>query len=380
MATISIIIDKRRQRKDGTYPVCLKFTNINTTAYYATPYGVTASQFRNGRIVNHERASIMNQRLHSLLIQATDSMERTCGFMNKLPASMIRDRTMLAVEGGGAALLIPTFERFIAMKERRSTIESFRYTLSAIQRFSPAADVLTLDSITIEWLCSFEKWLLRSVKRNTCAIHLENLRAVLNFALSEGLTTSYPFARIRIKREASAPRSLSLSDMRSLWHLHPSDTFLAWYLDIFRLSFALCGLNVIDIYNLRKSDINRGRIEINRQKTGTHLSIKITDEARAIIERNAGRKHLVNIADHYRDHKQFLARCNKGLRKLFPSLTTYYARHTWATIAASIGVPVEVISLGLGHRYGSSVTNIYIRHDFALLDAANEKILRAVTE
>lgn len=380
MAKITLILDKRRARKDGSFPVCLKFSNVNTAALYVTPYTVQPSQWRGGRIINHERAVIMNQRLHQLLMRATDAMETACGFVNRLPAAVIRDRTMKMIEGSDAHLLMPTFDRFIAMKGKRSTIESFRYTRATIAKFCPSADTLTLDAVSVEWLHTFERWLLARVKRNTCAIHLENLRAVMNYAVAEGVTTCYPFTHFTIKREASVPRVLTLEEMRELWKMQPADKYLAWYLDTFRLSFALCGMNIADIFALTRSNIINGRIIINRQKTGVQLNIAITDEARAIIERMKGREHIVNLAERYRDHKHFLSRCNRGLHRLHPHLTTYYARHTWATIAASLGVPIEVIGMGLGHRYGSPVTNIYIQHDLRRLDEANEKVMQAVTK
>lgn len=380
MAKISLILDKRRARKDGSFPVCLKFSNINTAALYVTPYTVQPSQWRGGRVINHERAVIMNQRLHQLLIRANDTMEQLCGFVNRLPAVTIRDKTMTALEGGDACLLIPTFERFIKMKQKPSTVGSFNYTLATICKFTPHVDALTFDSITVEWLASFEKWLLARVKRNTCAIHLENLRAVVNFAVAEELTTTYAFSRFRIKREKSKPRVLTLEEMRALWRYETTDPYLRWYLDTFLLSFCLCGMNVADIYRLRPADVVNGRVEVNRQKTGVHLSIALTPEARAIIERMKGKKYLVNIAERYADHRAFLSRCNRGLHRIMPSLTTYYARHSWATIAASLGVSVDDIGQGLGQRNGSRVTNIYIQHDLRRLDKANEAVLRAVTE
>lgn len=380
MAKISITIDRRRPKKDGSFPVCLKFSNVNTAALYVTPYCVQPSQWRSGRVVNHERAAVMNQRLHQLLMQATDAMERTCGFVNRLPATTIRDRTMTAVEGGDRARLVPTFERFINMKGRKSTIESFAYTLATIRKFTAAADCLTFDALSVEWLASFEKWLLKRVKRNTCAIHLENLRAVVNFAVAEDLTTNYPFARFKIKREASQPRALTIEQLRELWKYEAPNPYLRWYLDTFLLSFCLCGMNIADIYRLRRTNVVNGRIEINRQKTSVHLSIAITPQAQELIDRNKGRDYLVNIAERYKDKRQFIARCNRGLRRIIPNLTTYYARHSWATIAASLGVPLEVIGLGLGHRYGSAVTNIYVQHDLQRLDKANEDVLRAVTQ
>lgn len=60
---------------------------------------------------------------------------------------------------------------------------------------------------------------------------------------------------------------------------------------------------------------------------------------------------------------------------LFPDISSYWARHTWATIAASIDVPIELISASLGHEYGSRTTRIYIRYDKRKIDNANRAVL-----
>jgi integrase len=60
---------------------------------------------------------------------------------------------------------------------------------------------------------------------------------------------------------------------------------------------------------------------------------------------------------------------------LFPDLTTYWARHTWATVAHKIGVPKDVISMALGHSFGNRVTDTYIDYDSEKVDEANRKVI-----
>ena len=60
---------------------------------------------------------------------------------------------------------------------------------------------------------------------------------------------------------------------------------------------------------------------------------------------------------------------------MFPKLTTYYARHSWASIASSLDIPIETISAGLGHEYGNRITAIYINYDYRKVDLANRKVI-----
>lgn len=146
---------------------------------------------------------------------------------------------------------------------------------------------------------------------------------------------------------------------------------------------------MIDLVNL-KEITKDGRIEFNRSKTKRHYSIKVEPEALAIINKYKGKNYLIGVLDRYTNHTDFRKRTNKALqriggtekgkqgaktfRPLFPQITTYWARHTWATIAASLDIPKETISQALGHG-GHSVTDIYIDFDRKKVDEANRRVI-----
>ena len=79
-----------------------------------------------------------------------------------------------------------------------------------------------------------------------------------------------------------------------------------------------------------------------------------------------------------KDYRYFAARMNRCLHELHPCLTSYWARHTWATLAYKLGIPKDTISLALGHTNGSRVTSIYINADLSAVDKANRLVLNAV--
>ena len=118
----------------------------------------------------------------------------------------------------------------------------------------------------------------------------------------------------------------------------------------------------------------------------------------AIIERYRGEKQLLNILDRYANYKDYAHRLNENLQEigetkfvekvikgkrrqvkkrkpLFPEITTYWARHTWATIAHKIGIPKDTISMALGHEFGCKTTGIYIDYDMEKVDEANRKVI-----
>ena len=101
-------------------------------------------------------------------------------------------------------------------------------------------------------------------------------------------------------------------------------------------------------------------------------SIKVEDEAMAIINAHRGKKYLLDILDRYKSVHTFTIAFNRSL-----PYTSYWARHSWATIANSLQIPIDTISRALGHSFttGAKVTSIYIKFDTSVVDAANRKVL-----
>lgn len=253
-----------------------------------------------------------------------------------------------------------------------------------------------LNGITVQWLDKFNNFLKsQKLAVNTISIHLRNIRSVINYCIDQEYTDKYPFRKYKIKNEATAKRSLSLEDLR-LFLTFEMDEFQERYRDMFMLSFYLQGINMIDMLSLKNTDVINGRVEFRRAKTYRLYSIKITKEAQAIIDRYKGNYHLINIMDSFKDHKSFVKMINKHLKRigpysiagqggkkiiepLFPSLTTYWARHTWATLAAELDIPKETIAHALGHG-NNTVTDVYIDFNLKKVDEANRRVINYVLE
>lgn len=169
------------------------------------------------------------------------------------------------------------------------------------------------------------------------------------------------------------------------------------YRDCFMLMFYLVGINICDLLSLLPSSIISKNactyIVYKRAKTGRDYAIKIEPEARTILDKYKGKKHLLCWADDW-GTENFKTRMNKELKKIGPyvlkgrggkkvfspitpsGLSGYWARHTWATIAAQLDVPVEIIGHALGHAdTRHHVTNIYIDFNSDKIDQANRTVL-----
>lgn len=287
------------------------------------------------------------------------------------------------------------FTRCINAKANEGYRASCKYTYDKISLFCKEKDVdydsMLFEDINLKWLNSFDEWLVKhGASKNTRNIHFKNIRTVMNRAIDEELTSNYPFRRFKIRPEATRKRSLPLEELRKLFTCNV-EPYQEIYRDMFKLIFMLCGINAVDLYNL-ESITPDGRIEYRRAKTHRLYSIKVEPEALEIIEKYKGEKKLLCLADRWKSHRDFTKWINVSLKKIgemkrigkggkkdikpyWSQISSYWARHSWATIAYQIDVPKDIISQALGHSSGLDVTEIYIQRDEKKVDEANRRVL-----
>lgn len=283
------------------------------------------------------------------------------------------------------------FQRFIDGKTNKGTKGVYKHSLDKIRSFDPEVDKKSFEDVTLQWLTDFENFCARTASKNARNIHLRNIRAVFNNAIDYEITTAYPFRRFKIRPEATRKRSLSVEELRRLFD-YPVEEYAEIYRDMFKLIFLLVGINSADLHGL-KSITRDGRIEYKRAKTGRLYSIKVESEAMEIINKYRGKNGLLYIADRWKDSRNFRHQLNKALQRIgqverrgrggkkiitaeFDGLTSYYARHSWATIAYNdLQIPKDIIAQALGHSGGETVTDIYLDKDPRLVDDANRRVL-----
>ena len=241
-------------------------------------------------------------------------------------------------------------------------------------------------AIDVNWLREFDSYLSLTMKsENSKSIHFRNLRAVFNAALTDEITEAYPFRRFKIRSQETKKRSLTIEQLR-LFASSDIEPWMERYRDVFMLIFMLCGINITDLCQLK--GIENGRIVYRRAKTHKLYSIKVEPEADLLFSKYEGKDWLLNFLDCYGKAKDFNRKLKRGLdaivehinaglprTKKLPRISSYWARHTWATLAADLDIPIETISAALGHAHGCATTAIYIRFNNKKIDAANRKVL-----
>lgn len=371
--------------KQGTAPLLVAVNHASSSCYIPI-MGVRlkAGQWDKVRkkVVNHPQADTINSVATTTLGKANEAVMRL-GSVRGMTTAQVRDEIAEYIypPKGEDTSVLGVFEKYKAKQTKPNTADKFTWTMRHIRQFvGGGAGRLRFSDITPDWLAEFDGYLVPSCPSpNSRAIHMRNIRTIFNHALDHGLTTAaYPFRKFVIKTAPSNPTPLTLEQLRKLWMYVPKIAGQRYWLDLWRLMFCLIGINMADLTRLVK--VSQGRINYTRQKTGRLYSIKVEPQAAALIAAHRGRVWLLDILDHYKSVHNALGTANKNLKRIaedlgLPPITTYTARYTWATLAASIDTPIEVISQALGHTYGQAVTLGYIMPDRRKVDEANKAVL-----
>ena len=392
MARTRLYLDQRAAKRGKPAPLKIAINKKSQTALISLNVLLLPSQWdkRANKITNHPNHLFLNNYITRRKLEI-DTM-----LLNLTESGELASMSALDIKNHVLHLLAPEKQedkserlfarRYLAFTEKKvgNTKAVYINTYRRMKLFCDNFDTLTFEDITKEWLLSYDAHLATtSPARNARNVHFRCIRAVFNDAIDDGITKAYPFRKFKMKVMATAKRSLTVEQLRTLFNA-PVDTHTGRALDIFKLIFFLVGINITDLCNLR--EITNGRIQYNRAKTSRLYSIKVEPEALEIINKYKGEEFLVNFLDKYVGIHSFSVRVNSLLKQigivegdedskaLFPQLTTYWARHSWATIAAELEIPKETIAAALGHG-GNSVTDVYIDFNEKKVDMANRKVL-----
>lgn len=388
MVTTRFYLDCRDSAPGSTAPLKLVLTHKGVRALIPLNVSVLPSQWdaRRQIVVGHPRKQQFNSLLAEQKIAVDAILFRlsTAGELRGLRTCDIKRRVLSelhpeATEESTRVTFLSRFNTFISHRSP-GTQRIYNTTLARMRAYlNERLDSLSFENITVQWLRDFDVFLAKtSPSRNARNIHFRNIRAVFNDALDDEVISCYPFRKFKIVAEKTRKRSLTIEQLRSLFSASVSSASEQRYLDCFKLIFMLCGINIVDLCHL--TSVINGRIEYSRAKTHRLYSIKVEPEALAIIEKYRGSNLLLNYADTCADYRFFYRHLCDFLRSFaqehsLPALSSYWARHSWATIARSIGVSVDDIALALGHGDGHSLTHIYIDEDLQRIDTANRKVL-----
>lgn len=274
---------------------------------------------------------------------------------------------------------------------KKRTSETYSAALHSFKLFRADEDI-ALEAITPEIIEDYQAWHVnRGNSVNTASFYLRILRAVYNRAVEDEIVTNCrPFRHVYTGTCKTVKRALPIQLIRKINHLKLVGK-LDYARDIFILSFMLRGMSFIDMAYLRKSDLINGYIVYRRRKTGQLLTIKWTKDMQQILDKYPAdtTQYLLpiirkNNIKEYWAYRNAATRINCALKivaklaGIAMPLSMYVARHSWASAAKCKGVPISVISQGMGHD-SEATTQIYLASlDTSVVDNANSLILKSI--
>lgn len=369
--TVCSILDSRRKTQVETSPIKIRVTYKRERKYYSTGKLITQDDWeRLPNVKNRElrevRESIENS--FSLVRVNVEALAERGSFsfdaLNSRLGKATGDTVNIAFKAKIATL---------KKEERIGTMSFYDNILKNTEAFAGAN--IKFEDISIDWLKRYEKFLLKTKNHTTVGMHMRAVRAIINDARKAGIVkeTQYPFGKgkYEIQTGEARKKALTLQQIGQVVHFTDGTDATEQYRDLWFFMYLCNGINVADMVKLKYKNIKDGEICFIRQKTErTTKTLKeihaiITPEMKAIINRWGNPPKADNLIFPYitdsidaeqrkKQTKDLTKRINMRMKRIGEALgisdiTTYTARHSYATVLKRSGANIAFISESLGH-------------------------------
>lgn len=385
--TANILLDKRRVLKSGKYPAKLTVYYLGNKKMYKLPIQLTEDDWKK---INSQR--LRDDTLKELKTKLDFySGEKFKNCLKKIddPFSFDKfervyfEKHTLVDKSMDVYTAFETYIEKLKKSDKVGNAEIYTTAKKSFQSFKPK---LKFEEVTPDFLGKYEKQMLKAnLSVAYIAINLRSLRAIYNQAIAAGFIKQdiYPFKIFKIKKGSNTKKALTIEQLRQLKYHEAKSEAQQKALDFWLFSFYCSGINMIDICRLQFKHIENNRIVFTRKKTAHSttssktIRIAITPEIQQIIDKycNSNRQpesYVFNILNHGIDPSRerklvqyFTRNINKHMKKIGEDLglgvdvSTYWARHSFATFLKWNGVSIEIISEALGHS-DIATTQIYL--------------------
>ena len=247
----------------------------------------------------------------------------------------------------------------IKNKYAESTYKMLVSEINKLKRFMPK---LTFNEINYDFFSYYEIYLRNTLKNksNTIAKSLKKIRLFINLAIRNGILASNPVSYYKIKTTSSNRAYLTIDELQKLEHLFNNKEIkpnMQETLHCF-LFASYTGLRFSDIRNLDYKNITDNCIQLVQSKTGTQVSIPLSDKAKRLIDQSHHSGRVFTVYSNMKTNEHLKLIIDKAI--INKKVTFHSARHTFATISLNIGIPIEVVSKLLGHA-DIKTTQIYAK-------------------
>ncbi len=387
-ANAEVICYTSKTLRDGTQPLMLRITQSRKRKYVSLGLSIDPKLWDfdknkpkrncpNKEAINNLISAKLTEYNSLIMEMATEQREYT-------PATLVS-----TLERKTHFETVDSFYKHLIAKlkseDKLGNAEVYKYSLESLRNFTSNRLDIQFRDIDPQFLKRYEDWLKRRNCRETTLSQLfRTLRSVYNKAIEQEIVKRdyYPFHAYKVSKfdVTTQKRSISKDEVQTIRTLDLSQNghYRQLAQDMFIFSYLGAGINFSDIASLRFGDIKDGRVYYIRKKTGKPMNFLLNEIANEIIKKYASPFWdnddylfpILNASTHKTEQqkrdriKKVLKKVNRELRKLGASMgienmTTYVARHTYATVLKRSGVNIAIISESLGHS-DLSTTQIYL--------------------
>lgn len=373
-----------RASEDREAPLKIAITKRGRTAYLPTVHKLLPAHWdaEHQKVVKHPSRNALNTVLMELMIDVRNRISKMVmsGEAATLTSTQIKNIIHEQLTGITPTSFIEFFRRIESTKSK-GTQEVYQCAWKRFALFceenNTNSERISVGSINSKTASAFDAWLKSKYAGNTRNSTIACIKAVLELAVDEGLISRNPFLDIKQKYVTTKKRDLNIDQLRALFSYSGNPEHLV-FIDLLKFSFLTRAANLADIWEMTPSDIFNGRIEYTRAKTKKRYSVLIEPELQDIIDRRGNWRKLFYI-ESPKTKRGFMRVMTAHLREIsaelgLPEITLYWIRHSFASIAMELEVPVDIISAMLGHTTGARVTMGYIDIKSRQVDLAARRV------
>lgn len=365
--TVQTYFDVRTVKQDGKYPVKIKVYQ-KVPRYYTTGISLTRKEWEDLSTSKSRASKEIRESIENSYSWIRDNV-KALAEMGMFSFDLLNAR----LGKGIGSTLNDALRAKIDETEAISTRNIYKQTLKNVEEF--AGKSIQFSSITPDWLRKCEKYWLKTKNNTTIGMHFRNLRIIINDARKAGVMkeAQYPFGKgkYEIPVGQSIKKALSTEQLKAIFSYVCDNETTERYRDLWLFIYLCNGLNVADLIKLKYSNIVDGEICFVRQKTENRtknqklIRVALISPLQHIIDKWGNRKIDSNYIfpyleggesdeERYKKTRDLYKRINKRMKLIgkeigIDNITTYTARHSFASTLKRKGANISYISDCLGH-------------------------------
>lgn len=385
MASVALILKKNKINSKGELPLYIRIIQARRTKYISLGVWVELQHWDSSKLrvkSGHKNSGYVNAFIAKKVADTEESLLHTLFHNNQMTTSVLKE----AIYGKIPVSFIDYMQKDInGLFERGKigTYDKYKSTLCKLKGYLKGKD-LSFHEFDLKFLMLFEEYLRNKLSNSTNTIHgtLKIFRKIFNDAIREEIISCTPFSKHKLHWEKTSKEYLTSEELKLIEDLKlKPDTMMFHHRNMYVFACYSAGIRISDLLKLKWKDFTGTHINVFLQKTKEHLSIKLPIKAIEIIQYYKQYDSVLdnyifpgfdncvdcnNPKEYFKSKSRATAYANKNLKDiarlsgLSKEISFHTSRHTFATLALTKGIRIELVSKLMGHS-SIKTTQIYAK-------------------